>query len=59
MSVKSGQLSSCSPLRFLLGILLVLLALPVSLYGDNLEEKRADLGAVVDHVEAYYKSLKD
>jgi len=59
MSVKSGQSSSCSPLRFLLGILLVLLALPVSLYGDNLEEKRADLAAVVDHVEAYYKSLKD
>lgn len=59
MFFKPALPSSCWPLRFFSGLLLLLLALPVSLYGDSLEEKPADLAAVVDHVEAYYKSLKD
>ena len=59
MSVKPARPSSCHPLRLFLGLLLALMALPVSLYGDNLEEKPAGLAAVIDGVEAYYKSLKD
>ncbi|MDX1763106.1 MAG: outer membrane lipoprotein carrier protein LolA [bacterium] len=59
MSVNSARPSLGRSLKVILGLLLILPAIPSSLYGDNLEQKPADLAAIVDQVEAYYKSLKD